>query len=284
MFKLVATAVVAMVVLGGCNSADQTASPNAPANGNAATAPGAQAPQPVGNTITGTATLREPMQIGEGARLELKLVDVTMPDNVIAESTENVVGQPPYRFSLAFDPARIDRTRTYVVNALLFDGDRRFIPALQSPVLTDGSGSTIEIVLNAEATPGEKVKAEFNKLKAHIGGMKRIQDAYLDGDLSVAWDGFVDASNKVRFMRVNSETGEGETAQRSNVEYAFLDDKPMAILKKNAGNTRVGWDESGQVTLSERSGGSVSEDEAKAYYADAVRALAMAQAKVPKRK
>ncbi len=282
MLKHIATTLAAMVVLAGCNAAPD---PATPASGGGT--PGAQtapASTAIGTTITGTAALREPMVIGDGARLELKLVDVAMPDIVIAESSQTVTGQPPYSFTLTFDPARIDRTRTYVVNALLFDGDRRFVPALQSPVLTGGAGSTVEIVMNAEATPGETAKEEFNKLKAHIGGMKRVQDAYLDGDLSVAWDGFYDASGKIRFMRVNSETGDGETAQRSNVEYAFLDDKPMAILKRNAGNTRVGWDANGQVILSERAGGSVSEDEAKAFYADAVRALAMGQAKVPKKK
>ncbi len=280
MFKHITIALAAMVVLAGCNSPTGS---SAPATGSS-TAPVEPATQAIGNTITGTATLREPMPVGEGARLELKLVDVAMPDIVIAESTETVTGQPPFAFTLAFDPARIDRTKTYVVNALLFDGDRRFVPALQSPVLTGGAGNTVAIVMNAEATAGENVKEEFNKLKAHIGGMKRIQDAYLDGDLSVAWDGFYDASNKIRFMRVNSETGEGETAQRSNVEYAFLDDKPMAILKRNAGNTRVGWNAQGEVVLNERSGGTVSEDEAKAFYADAVRALAMGQAKLPKKK
>jgi putative lipoprotein len=282
MFKPIATALAALVVLGGCNSANPPANPAAPANGNAPAAPAANAP--IGTTISGTASLREPMQLGDGARLELKLVDVTLPDIVLGESTVNVTGQPPYAFTLTFDPARIDRARTYVVNALLFDGDRRFVPALQSPVLTGGAGSTVEIVLNAEATPGEKIKEEFGKLKSHIGGMRRIQDSYLDGDLSVAWDGFVDAGGHVRFMRVTTELGEGEKAQRSNTEYAFLDDKPMAILKRNAGNTRVGWNAQGEVVLNERSGGSVSDDEAKAFYADAVRALAMGQAKLPKKK
>lgn len=282
MFKPLATALAALVVLGGCNSSTPPATPSAPAAGNAA--PAAAANAPLGTSISGSATLREPMQLGDGARLELKLVDVTLPDIVIAESTENVSGQPPFRFSLTFDPTRIDRTKTYVVNALLFDGDRRFVPALQSPVLTGGAGSTVEIVLNAEATPGEKVKEEFGKLKAHIGGMRRIQDSYLDGDLSVAWDGFVDAGGHVRFMRVTTELGEGDKAQRTNTEYAFLDDKPMAVLRKSSGNARVGWDPSGQVILNERGGSTVSDDEAKSYYADAMKALAMGQAKAPKKK
>ncbi|MEO8012483.1 MAG: YbaY family lipoprotein [Dokdonella sp.] len=284
MIKSVATVLVAIVALGGCKSSDPAAVPGS--TGQAATPAQNSAPAqsaPVGTAVTGVVALREPMVIGEGSRLEIKLVDVAMTDIVVAETSTAVSGQPPYNFTLEFDPAKIDRTRTYVINALLFDGDRRFIPALQSPVLTGGSGNTVEVVLNAEATPGEEAKEEFNRLKAQIGGMRRVQDAFLDGDLSVAWDGFVDASGKVRFMRVNSETGEGETAQRSNVEYAYLDDKPMALLKKNSGNTRVGWDAEGNVILRERAGGTVSDDEAKAFYSAAEKALSMGQAKAPKK-
>ncbi len=282
MFKSVATALAALVVLGGCNSstppagnASVTAAPAQPVPANATT-------DPLGTTISGNVALREPMAIGAGARLELKLVDVAQPDVVIAEANENVSGQPPYRFTLNFDLMRIDRTKTYVVNALLFDGDRRFVPALQAPVLTHGAGSTIDITLNAEATPGEKLKEDFGKLKAQIGGMTRIQDAFLDGDLSVAWDGFV-SNGQVRFMRVNTELGEGETAQRSNAEYAFLDDKPMVVFKKGTG-TRVGWDAEGNLILNERNSGPVSEDEAKSLHNDALKALAMGKTKVPKRK
>ena len=280
MFKPIATALVALAVLGGCNSSTPPAGQPAPANG-AAPKPAADAP--LGTSITGSVSVRDTMQIGEGARLELKLVDVTLPDIVIAEATENVSGQPPFRFTLNFDPARIDRSKTYILNALLFDGERRFVPGLQSPVLTHGAGSTIDIALNAEATPGEKLKEEFGKLKAQIGGMKRIQDAYLDGDLSVAWDGFVDAGGHVRYMRVNTELGEGDKAQRSNTEYAFLDDKPMVVFKKSSG-TRVGWDAGGTLVLNERNSGPVGDDEVKAFHADALKALAMGQAKAPKKK
>ncbi len=280
MFKPIATALVALAVLGGCNSSTPPPSQPAPANG-AAPKPAADAP--LGTSITGSVSVRDAMQIGEGARLELKLVDVALPDIVIAEATEAVSGQPPFRFTLNFDPARIDRSKTYILNALLYDGERRYVPGLQSPVLTHGAGSTIDIALSAEATPGEKLKEEFGKLKAQIGGMRRIQDAFLDGDLSVAWDGFVDAGGHVRYMRVNTELGEGDKAQRSNTEYAFADDKPMVVFKKSSA-TRVGWDAGGTLVLNERNGGPVGDDEVKAFHADALRALAMGQAKAPKKK
>ncbi len=282
MLKYVATAVAALAILGGCNSSNQPAGTQTPASNGSAPAQ-QQADAAIASTVTGNVSLREPMMIGADARLSVKLVDVAMQDIVIAESDQTVSGQPPYAFSLPLEAAKIDRSRTYVINVLLFDGDRRFVPALQSPVLTGGAGAHVDVVLNSEATPGEKLKAEVTKLKSHIGGLKRIQDSFLDGDLSVAWDGFVEPGSKVRFVRVNSEKGEGDTAVRSNVEYAFLDDKPMAIFKK-AGGVRVGWDENGTVILNEKAGGgTVDDDDIKAFHSDALKVLAMAKAKVPKK-
>ncbi len=285
MKNYVAAALTALAVLGGCNSSNQTA--NAPsANGNG-TPPTAEelANAPIPGQINGTVNLRVPAEINPGAKLSVKLVDVAQPELVLAEASQDVTGPPPYQFTLVVDPSGIDRTRVYVVNVLLVDGERRYVQALQSPVLTGGAGSNLEVVLNSEATPGEELKDEFNKLKSHIGGMKRIQDSYLDGDLSVAWDGFVEAGNKLRFMRVNTELGDGDKAVRDNIEYAFLEEKPMAILKKGRITTRVGWDENGKLILNERSGGEgVSDEDAQKYYDDAVKAFAMGEKKLPKKK
>lgn len=285
MLKYVATALTALAVLGGCNPANQPAGAPA-ADGNGAPPTAAQmANAPIPSQITGTVTLRAPAVINPGAKLTAQLVDVAQQDIVIAQSSEDLTTQPPYQFTLPLEPGRIDKTRVYVVNVLLTDGERRYVQALQSPVLTGGAGNTIQVVLNSEATPGENLKEEFNKLKAHIGGMKRIQDSFLDGDLSVAWDGFAEAGNKLRFMRVNSELGDGDSAVRTNVEYAFLEGKPMAILKKGSVTTRVGWNEQGEVILNEKSNGeTVSDEEAKAFYEDALKAFAMGEKKLPKKK
>lgn len=285
MNKLAATALTALALLGGCNSSNQPAS--APSTGGNAAASNGQHPAnaPIPDHIDGTITLREAAVINPGAKLTIKLVDVAQQDLTLDETSQDVTSQPPYPFTLSVKPASIDPTRVYVVNVLLVDGERRYVQALQSPVLTGGAGSTINVVLNGEATAGEDLKEAFSKLKAHIGGMKRIQDAFLDGELSVAWDGFVEAGSKLRFMRVNSELGDGDTAVRTNVEYAFLEGKPMAILQKGRVTTRVGWDENGKVILNEKTGGeSVSEEEAKAFYDSAVKAFAMGEKKLPNKK
>lgn len=283
--KLVAAALTALAVLAGCNAPDHNP-PGSTAGENGQTS-GTQQPTvaSIPNQITGTVALREPAEINPGAKLSIQLVDVAQQDLVLAQTSEDVTTQPPYSFTLPVKAAEIDPTRVYVVNVTLIDGERHYVQALQSPVLTGGAGAAIQVVLNGEATPGEELKEAFSKLKNHIGGMKRIQNAFLDGDLSVAWDGFYEAGNKLRFMRVNSELGDGDTAVRSNVEYAFLDGKPMMILKKGSAPTRVGWDENGQVILNEKgSDASVSEEDAKAFYDDAVKTFAMGEKKLPSKK
>ena len=286
MLKPIATGLIVLAALAGCDSRN----PSAPAAGTAASneAPAA-APQgvdaPIPSEITGTISLREPAVINPGAKLSVQLVDVAQQEVALATHNEDLTSQPPYSFRLPMNPAGIDRTRVYVVNVEITDGERHYTQALQAPVLTGGAGSDIKIVLNAEATPGELLKADFNKLKNHIGGMRRIQDAFLDGDLSVAWDGFVEPGNRLRFMRVNTELGEGDTAVRSNVEYAFLNDKPMALLVKGRANSRLGWDENGQLILNERGGGETfTPEEAQKYYDDAMKAFAMAQPKMRKKR
>ena len=285
MLKYVATALTALVVLGACSPSDPPSS-TSPANGTEpAPAPGHATNDALPSQVSGTISLRVPAAVNPGAKLIVQLVDVAQPELIIAESLTDVSTQPPYSFSLPLEAGRIDKSRVYVVNVKLVDGERQYLPALQSPVLTGGAGSTIEVVLTSEATPGEDLKEAFIKLKSQIGGMRRIQDSFLDGDLSVAWDGFVEAGNKLRFMRVNSEVGEGDTAVRNNVEYAFLEGKPMAILKKGQGNTRVGWNEAGEVILNERGNGEpLSPEEAQAYYDDALKAFAMGERKLPSRK
>ncbi|MGB0135481.1 YbaY family lipoprotein [Dokdonella sp.] len=285
MMKLVATALTALAILGGCNSSNQPAGSSASNNGADGQSNGQSAVAEIPQQISGSVSLRAPAAINPGSRLSVQLVDVAQQEVVIAESIENVSSQPPYSFTLPLEPGRIDQSRVYVVNVMLVDGERRYVQALQSPVLTGGAGSTIEVVLNSEATPGENLKEEFNKLKSHIGGMKRIQDAYLDGDLSVAWDGFYEAGNKLRFMRVNSELGEGDTAVRTNIEYAFVDGKPLAILRKGGPVTRVGWDENGEVILNEKGNSdAVTEEEAAALYANALETFAMGEKKLPRKR
>lgn len=261
--------VAALALLGGCNSADQGA--NGGKNGTAA-AP-AIAP---GTTINGTVTFHDQIPISQGAKLDVKLVDVAQPEIALAEKVFDVGGEPPFTFALDFDPSKVNATRTYVVNALLQDGDRRFVPALNSPVLTHGSGVTVQVVLNAEATPTEKLKEEFKKLQAHIGGMKTVNGTYTTDTASIGWDAFSETGS-VRYVRVNTVLDAGG---RNSVYYAFTKDgKSMMVQQK--GGALVGWDADGKLLVNEKpGGGTVSDAELKALADDAARVLKMAQEKV----
>lgn len=269
MRKLMIAAIVALVFLAGCNSAEQ----NATQNGK--TAAPAIAP---GTTITGTVTLHDPMTLGPGSKLNIRLVDVAQPEIAIAERSFDLSGAPPYSFSLDFDPSKISASRTYVIDAELDDGPRHFVPALNSPVLTHGNGITTQVVLNAEATPAEKLKEEFNKLQAHIGGMKKVNGTYTTDTASIGWDAFAEGG-VVRFMRVNTVMDDDKGGGRSAVHYAFKDGKPMVVKQK--GGATVGWDDKGAVLWNEKpGGGQLGDAEIASLHDAAIKAQQMAQEKV----
>jgi putative lipoprotein len=257
----------ALVFLGGCNSAD-----------NNEHAPSGQAVAPAiapGTTITGTVTFRDQIPINAGAKLDVRLVDIAQPEIAIAEKTFDVGGAPPFNFALDFDPSKIAATRTYVINAQLTDGPRHFVPALNSPVLTHGSGITTQVVLNAEATPAEKLKEDFGTLQAHIGGMKKVAGTFTTDNASVGWDAFAEGG-AVCFVRINTDMDAGG---RSGVKYAFKDGKPMVV--KQTGGATVGWGDNGEVLWNEKTGGGqVGDAEISSLRDAAMKALQMAQDKV----
>ncbi len=203
-----------------------TANGQAQAPGNAQNA---AATAPIPSAISGSVTLKDPVAINAGSKLDIKLVDVAQPDIPVAEKTIDVSGQPPFNFSLDLDPGKIDRKRIYTINAVLIDGERRFMPGLTAPVLTGGAGSTVQIILTPEPTASEKLKDEFAKLQTRIGGMKKVDGAYTTDEASIAWDAFAETS-KVRFVRVNTDYDKGG---RTSVKYAFKDDE--AAVRQAAG-------------------------------------------------
>ena len=269
--------IVAFVALGFLAGCDQTGQ-NPTANGQAQ-APGnaqnAAATAPIPSAISGSVTLKDPVAINAGSKLDIKLVDVAQPEVPVAEKTIDVSGQPPFNFSLDLDPGKIDRKRIYTINAVLTDGERRFMPALTSPVLTGGSAATVQITLTPEPTAAEKLKDEFTKLQTRIGGMKKVDGTYTTEEASIGWDAFAE-TNRVRFVRVNTEYDKGG---RTSVKYAFKDDKPLFV--KQQGGATIGWDDNGGVVVNEKQGGGTLSDKEIAPIRDAAtRAFQMAQEKV----
>jgi putative lipoprotein len=274
MRNLSIVAFVALCFLAGCNPASQ----NQPANNQAQTpanAAAAAANAPIPSTVSGSVTLKDSTAVGQGSKLAIKLVDVAQPDVPVAEKTIDVSGAPPFNFSVDLDPAKIDRKRAYTLNAVLTDGERRFMPALTAPVLTGGAGSTVQITLTPEPTASEKLKDEFTKLQARIGGMKKVDGVYTTDEASIGWDAFAE-TNKVRFVRVNTDYDKGG---RTSVKYAFKDDKPMFV--KQQGGATIGWGDNGDVVVNEKpGGGAVADKEVAAIHDGATKAFQMAQEKV----
>jgi putative lipoprotein len=266
-------AFVALGFLAGCNQSGQN---NPPATGQAqGNGQQAAVEAPIPSSVTGSVTLKDPVEIGAGSKLDLKLVDVAQPDVPVAEKSMDVSGQPPFQFQLDLDPAKIDRKRAYTVNAVLTDGERRFVAGLQTPVLTGGSGANVQILLTAEPTAAEKLKDEFTKLQGRIGGMKSVNGTYTTDEASIGWDAFAD-HGKVVFVRVNTEYDKGG---RTSVKYAFVDDKPM--FAKQQGGATIGWDANGAVIVNEKQGGGTLNDKELAPIHDAAtKAFQMAQEKV----
>jgi putative lipoprotein len=102
--------------------------------------------------ITGTALYRERIAAPPGARFEAALLDVSRADAPAVEIgrvERPNAGNPPYAFAIPYDPAAIDPAARYAVRASLRrpDGALVFTTGRRAPVLTQGAGTTVEIVM-----------------------------------------------------------------------------------------------------------------------------------------
>jgi putative lipoprotein len=101
--------------------------------------------------VTGTATYRERIALPPEAVFEATLEDVSRldaPADVIGRTRLESPGQPPFRFSIKYDPARIQESRMYAVRARVTAGDRlMFFTNRSYPVLTRGNGTEVTMLL-----------------------------------------------------------------------------------------------------------------------------------------
>jgi putative lipoprotein len=278
------TALLCAALLAGCNSQ------NAPA-------PQPAAPvQKIADSVSGRVMLREPRELSAQTRLELRVVDVANPGLVLAQKVVTPANQPPIAFNLPIDTGKVDARRTYAVEAMLVDGERRYLPVLQYPVLTHNAPSQMEIIVAPEATPAEKMYEDFKKTLGQIGGMKTFNGSALNDTASVAWDAFAQGTSngpKIRVVREITDL-DGDKG-RITYKMAYQNDNPWVVQKEESpagsnhpfATTRVGWDDNGQLVLNQRVAGGqnaeVPADEIKALREHARQALATAQTKLPKK-
>ena len=247
---------------------------------------------PIANAVSGTVLLRDPHQLSSDAHIELKVVDVAQPSTILAQNTISPANQPPVSFNLPIDTSKVDPKRTYAIEAVLIDGDRRYLPVLQYPVLTNKASSKVDITVAPEPTPSEKMYDEFKKEFGKIGSYKSISGSSLGDTISTAWDAFV-SNGKVHVVREITDLDADKG--RVTMKMAYQNDKPWVTVKEESpagsnkpyATTKVGWDENGQIVLRERlnngQSSDVSDAEAKSLYDHSTQALNVAQARVPKK-
>lgn len=274
-------ALLALALLAGCNSSGT----NPPAQ--------QQAPvQKIAGSVSGKVMLREPRELSAQTRLELSVIDVANPGLVLAQTAITPANQPPIAFNLPIDAAKVDPRRTYAVEAKLIDGERRYLPVLQYPVLTHNAPAQVDVIVAPEATPAEKMYEDFKKAFGQIGGMKTFNGSALNDSSTVAWDAFTQ-NNKIRVVREITDL-DGDKG-RITYKMAYQNDNPWVVQKEEApagsnhpyATTKVGWDDNGQLVLKQRvsngQNSEVSADDAKAIYEHAKQAYALAQSRLPKK-
>ncbi len=114
-------------------------------------------PQAGAEQIKGTAIFRQRMALPPSAVFEARVEDASRAD-AAAETIgwvriENP-GNPPIRFVIDFDPKRIDERRRYAVRATITVNGRLTLTTDRAyPVLTQGSGREVELLLRAALRP-----------------------------------------------------------------------------------------------------------------------------------
>ena len=102
-------------------------------------------------SLTGTATYRERIALPPDAVFEATLEDVTRADapaEVIGRTRMDSPGNPPFKFKIAYDPARIDQSHRYTVRAKITHGDRlMFATDTHYPVLSAGKPGHVDMLM-----------------------------------------------------------------------------------------------------------------------------------------
>ena len=121
-------------------------------------------------TVTGVATYRERIAMPKNASFEATLADVSKmdaPAETIGTAVMENPGNPPYHFSISYDPRRIVESHTYAVRATIKIGDEvAFISDTTYPVITRGNGKEVNILLKSAG--GRKTATDAGSAQGKI--------------------------------------------------------------------------------------------------------------------
>jgi putative lipoprotein len=97
------------------------------------------------------ASFRERLALAPGVRLEASLLDISRADaaaDIVGKTVLEDVGQPPYRFTIGYDPAGIVANHSYAVRVVLMKDTRLLFTTDQVyPVLTGGNPASVQVLL-----------------------------------------------------------------------------------------------------------------------------------------
>lgn len=97
------------------------------------------------------ASFRERLALAPGVRLEASLLDISRADAaaaIVGKTVLEDVGQPPYRFTIAYDPTTIVASHRYAVRVVLMKDTRLLFTTDQVyAVLTGGSPASVRVLL-----------------------------------------------------------------------------------------------------------------------------------------
>ena len=103
--------------------------------------------------VTGTVTYREPISLSSAAELEVKILDVSLQDVAAIELGATTImnpGQVPIEFEVEYNRADIIENHRYAVRATIYEqGRMRFTTDTHYPVLTNGAGTQVSIMMIA---------------------------------------------------------------------------------------------------------------------------------------
>ncbi len=252
---------VAALALAGCNGSPSSEQAG---NGSPASPGSAAALASIPSEVSGTISLRAGSpQPSDKATLVLNLVDVSSSaaGSAPLATKTSPAGTFPQPFKLTFNPADVKPSDLYVVQAILTDGERRYVMPIQAPVLAKGSkNDSVSIQLVAQQTPAEELLAKFKAEQDQLGAMKVSHGTKLEKEASRGWQLFRQDS-QIRFIRELVEyTDDGFTS----TDYAYRDGKPWAIVQQHMPSRdgkptsidRAGWSDDGTLVLKQHQVGS----------------------------
>jgi putative lipoprotein len=267
----------------GCNSTSSDQSQNSNDNNN-------QTAKAV-SSVSGTVSLVQQRTLSPKATMQIRLVDASVQNaQPLVSKTVAPVDHMPVKFTLDFDPAKINHSDIYVVDVKLTDGVRTFKMPVQAPVLTRGAPNSVDIRLLANQTPKEEMQAAFKKMEQGLGAYQISNGRLLKKDVSYGWQTFRNDDGKVVFVRENIDFGKKGF---QNNDFAYKDGKPWVVVVRHKSSQsarassidRAGWTDEGELLIHEHTAGGktspLSADDAKAMHDKAEEMLQRAREKSP---